>query len=208
MWTLRYTSLCRWHRKLLLWTRASHETTSYPDDSQPASELWTVQENGDLCMFLTTKWFNNILYCMLHCSNRMWDVNKRWLFCCSLPLFSFSFHPAALFCVSETTQSHSRGDDKIPQWRLHQVPPVHTARQHVRVQQADAALYVLHKVLTEPVSNNYFHHPFIWWLFLRRSTVPEFKITSSKCLFFCLTNTRKLHGIEALEVLNHTLHIC
>lgn len=130
LWTVTcYIVLCRWHWKLLLRTRASHETTSHPDDSQSASELWTVQENGDLCMFLTTELFNNILYYMLHSCR-----------CSLFPLPSFNFHPTPLFCVSETTQSHSRGDDKISQWWLHQVPSIHTARQHVWVQQADAAL--------------------------------------------------------------------
>lgn len=43
---------CRWHRKLLLRAGASHETASYPNDSQPAAELWTVQENGDICVCL------------------------------------------------------------------------------------------------------------------------------------------------------------
>lgn len=43
---------CRWHRELLLRPGASHETASYPNDSQPAAELRTVQKDGDLCVFL------------------------------------------------------------------------------------------------------------------------------------------------------------
>lgn len=48
------------------------------------------------------------------------------------------------FCllVSEAAQSDGRGDDQVPQWRLHQVPALHPAGQHVWVQQADAALWV------------------------------------------------------------------
>ncbi len=41
---------------------------------------------------------------------------------------------------AETAQSDSGGDDQIPQRRLHQIPAQHPTRQHVRVQQTDAAL--------------------------------------------------------------------
>ena len=38
----------RRHRQLLLWPGTSHEAPSNADDPQPAPELWTLQEDGDL----------------------------------------------------------------------------------------------------------------------------------------------------------------
>lgn len=72
---------------------------------------------------------------------------RRWLDWVIARVFNVFFplltSRCFLFCISEATQGDSRGDDKVPQWRLHQVPAVHTARQHVWVQQADAALWVV-----------------------------------------------------------------
>lgn len=56
---------CRRHRKLLLRAGASHETASYPNDSQPAAELWTVQENGDLCVCLKNYHIRQFLDCII-----------------------------------------------------------------------------------------------------------------------------------------------
>lgn len=35
--------------ELLLWTRASYETSPYSNDSQSLAELWSLQEDGSLC---------------------------------------------------------------------------------------------------------------------------------------------------------------
>lgn len=41
-------TLCRRYRKLLLWTGPSNETSPDTDGTQPDSQLWVVQKDGDL----------------------------------------------------------------------------------------------------------------------------------------------------------------
>lgn len=104
LWALAcvsYVYICRWHRKLLLWTGASNETTSYPDDSQPPLELWIVQENGNLCMFLATK---SIVFCTVVTENDMLIKYEVVVFL-FLPKFSSKYF---VLCLRDHTKPQQR----------------------------------------------------------------------------------------------------
>lgn len=46
------------------------------------------------------------------------------------------------FCVAASAQSQRRRDDQVSQRRLHQVLALHQTRQHVRIQQTNAEMWV------------------------------------------------------------------
>lgn len=113
---------CRRRRELLLRPGTPHETAPHPNDPQPAAQLRTVQEDGNLCK--SPPPLPNDTVTAFWTLFPVTDV----LCWCFLNVFS------------EAAQGDGGGDDKVPQRRLHQVPALHPAGQHVRVQQADAAL--------------------------------------------------------------------
>lgn len=117
------SGFCRRYRKLLLWPGTPDETAPHSNDPQPTAELWIIQKDGNLRRFPKQPRRLGILFHVLcHTHVRVF-------------IFLFAF-------VSEASQSDGWGDDKVPQWRLHQVLALHPAGQHVWVQQADAALWV------------------------------------------------------------------
>ena len=54
----------------------------------------------------------------------------------------FTMVVAVCLLLAASTQSNTRGDDKISQRWLHQVSAKHSSWQYVRVQQTDAAMFV------------------------------------------------------------------
>lgn len=85
--------LClRWCWQLLLWPRASYETTSYTYDSQFTPKLWIVQKNGDLCEFTRYGYhrypLGSIVVGYLCCSKWSLAIQSFYCFKCYSSIFT------------------------------------------------------------------------------------------------------------------------